>query len=471
MVSALTVFASVLLLSGAVTERIHPVVMLINDCCLGGVVAGGGYKHMATIKVSSASALNKALSSAKAGDVVLLAAGDYGDVRISNRKFSGAVTIMSANSADQAHIDRLIVENTTNLTFKKVDIGGEALSTDKSSYLAEVRNSANIIFDGVKVHGLVDGDAAHERSGLSIRSSSAVKVINSEFQELLRGAWVQRSSDVELTGNRFHDIRMDGLALSAATKIVIDGNKFTDFHRQKEDHSDAIQFWTSNETTASTDIIIRNNQMLQGNGTAMQGIFMRDEGGNLPYERVLIENNLVYESGYANGVTVIGGKSITIKGNTVASQTGDSFTTKIRLEDVAGAIVSKNVTDMFVELGSNSGISFDGNVTLSTSPSSIKKLIDIGVGARATAKGLILDGAGFQLPVIGPSSTGNLLKPAAASAPIAVVPDLLSAAQGLYTGPYTTTAGITPSAAPLPAAAARTSFGKSVQPPAQLFHA
>ena len=283
--SAIAGMTSIMLLSGAVTERIHHAVNLISDCCSGGAIAGGGYKHMGTISVNSASALNKALASAKAGDVVIMAAGDYGDVRISNRKYTGTVTIMSANGTDMAHIDRLIVENSSNLVLKKIDIGGELLSTDKSSYLADVRNSTNITFDGVRVHGLIDGDAAHERSGLSIRSSSAVKVINSEFVELLRGAWVQRSNDVQLLGNNFHDIRMDGLTLSAATKIVIDSNKFTDFHRQKEDHSDAIQFWTTGETTASTDIIIRNNQMLQGNGTAMQGIFMRDESEKLPYQR------------------------------------------------------------------------------------------------------------------------------------------------------------------------------------------
>ena len=472
-VSAITGITSIVLLSGAVTERLHPTVKLISDCCLGGAIARGGYEHMGTIKVDSASALNKALASAKAGDVVVLAAGDYGDVRITNRKYAGTVTIISASSSNMAHIDRLTVDNVTNLTFKKIDIGGERLETDKSTYLAEVRNSTNITFDGAHVHGLIDGDPTNERSGLSIRASKSVKVINSEFDDLLRGAWVQRSTDVQLLGNNFHDIRVDGLALSAVTKVVIDSNKFTDFHRLKQDHSDAIQFWTTNEKTPSTDIVIRNNQILQGNGTAMQGIFMRDESNALPYERVLIENNLVYESGYANGVTVIGGKAITIKGNTVVSMDGDASTTKIRLEKIAGAVVSKNVTDMFAELGENSGISFDRNITLSTSKSSAKKLLDIGVGAAATAKRLILDGVGFQLPLTNTPATGggSTLKPAATVPPVVVMPEFFTTS-GLYTTSYSHSGSVSipASAAPLPAVAT-TSWGRTILPPAQIFHA
>ena len=156
---------------------------------------------------------------------------------------------------------------------------------------------------------------------------------------------------------------------------------------------------------------------------------------------------------------------------------GDSSTTKIRLEDIAGAVISKNVTDMFAELGQNSDIKFDRNVTLSTSKASAKKLLDIGVGAAATAKGLILYGVGFQLPFYNTptSGAGSSLKPAAALAPVAVAPEPLPApftTSGLYTASYSHSGSINipTSAAPLPAAAA-TSWGRTILPPAQIFHA
>ena len=354
---------------------------------------------MATINVASAAALATAISGAKAGDTIVLAAGDYGKISIQNRAFSGPVTIMSASGTDMAHFERLVVSGTSNITFKQIDIGGAPVVGETSTYVATIQNSSNIIFDGAQFHGNLDGDPLKDRSGLSIRSSHHIKVMNSEFQDLLRGAWLQRSNNVEMVGNSFHDIRMDGIANSAVTNVLIDGNKFTNFHRQLADHSDAIQFWQTNETTASTDIIIRNNVITQGTGTAMQGIFMRDESGTLPYERVLIENNLLYESGYANGITVIGGKNITMRNNSAFSTAGDSYTTKIRLENITGASIVGNVTDQFAQFGTNSGIVFDRNLVLSLSPSYYSLLSDIFGGSKAAIDGLIVDGYGYQMPV------------------------------------------------------------------------
>lgn len=364
----------------------------------GGWVIEGG-TEMATLNVASATALAQAISAAKGGDVIVLAPGNYGDVKVASRLYSGPVTIMSADSANVAHFDRLLVNGSSNIVFKQLDISGVPRSTDTSSYLADVLNSSNITFDTVHFHGSLDNNPTGDKSGLSIRSSNSVRIINSEFEQLFRGAWFQRSNNVDIVGNSIHDMRSEGFDFSAVTHVLIDGNKFTNFHRALEDHSDAIQFWTTNETTPSTDIIIRNNQITQGTGTAMQGVFMRDESGILPYERVLIENNLVYESGYANGITVIGGKSITMNNNSVFSVAGDAYTTKIRLENIAGASITGNVTDQFAQLGINSGIVFGNNVLLGSSLSYLSLISDIYKGSAATIEGLLLSGFGYQAPI------------------------------------------------------------------------
>lgn len=399
---------------------------------------------MATINVASASALALAIANAQGGDVIVLAPGDYDNIKIANKTFSAPVTIVSANGADAAHFDRLLVSNVSNLIFKQLDIGGAPVSTDTSPYLADVMSSSNITFDSVHFHGTMDNDPTGDKSGLSIRSSNSVKVLNSEFEQLYRGAWVQRSNNVDVVGNSFHDMRSEGIDLSAVTHVLLDGNKFTNFYRALDMHSDAIQFWTTNETTPSTDIIIRNNEITQGSGTAMQGIFMRDESGVLPYERVLIENNILYESGYANGFTVIGGKSITMTNNTVISKAGDSYTTKIRLENVVGATITGNVTDQFAELGTNSGIIYDKNLILSLSSSSLSLLTDIYGGSTATIKGLILSGYGYQLPV---SSTDTATAPIPEPVPTAPTPVIVVPTTTTDT---TTTPLPTPAPAPAP---------------------
>ena len=85
-------------------------------------------------------------------------------------------------------------------------------------------------------------------AALRYDGANSVKVVNSNFQYLYRGAWAQRSTNVQLVGNNFTDLRLDGIAVAAVQNILIDGNKFSNFHRQIDDHSDAIQFWTTSES-------------------------------------------------------------------------------------------------------------------------------------------------------------------------------------------------------------------------------
>lgn len=395
---------------------------------------------MATVNVGSASALALAISNAQAGDTIVLAPGNYGNVKIANRAFSGPITIISADSSNVAHFDRLLVDKSSNIVFKQLDIGGAPVSTDTYSSLTNVLSSSNITFDSIHFHGSLDGNPTGDKSGLSVRLSNLVKIVNSEFEQLFRGAWFQQSNNIDVSNNRIHDIRSDGLDFSAVTQVVIDGNKFTNFYKQDGDHPDAIQFWSANETTASTDIIIRNNQITQGVGAPMQGIFLKDETTILPYERVLIENNLVYESGMPNGITVTGGKTITMRNNTVVSIAGDAYTTKIRLENIAGASVAGNLTDQFVQLGINSGIVFDNNLVISLTPSYYSLLTDIYDGSTATIDGLVVDGYGYQLPVSSTTASTTTTAPVSTTdTTVATAPPPTTAPTTTTTAPTTTT--------------------------------
>lgn len=348
-------------------------------------------------KVSSRDSLFSAISKATGGETIVLGPGNYGNVKIYGRSFKQPVTIVSASAANRAHFDRLNVEASGNIVFKLLDIGGAPVAGENGDHMAMVKGSSRIIFDRVHVHGTLDGDPTSDRSGLQIRSSDSIRIVNSEFQQLFRGAFIRKSSNIELRGNVFHGIRCDGLAFAGSKNVLIDSNRFTDFSRQPDDHSDAIQFWTSRETTPSTDIRIVNNQILQGKGTAMQGVFMRDEGGVLPFERVLIENNLVYEADYPNAITVIGGKAVTIKGNTTVSPPSDRTTIWIRLQNLTDANVTGNVTDNFFQKGKNNGLVLADNIVLVRSPREKARLKDIGRGSAAKASGFVITGRGYQL--------------------------------------------------------------------------
>ena len=54
---------------------------------------------MPTFNAANAAQLIQAVASAKGGDVIVLAGGDYGDVMLNDARFFSDVTIRSANAA------------------------------------------------------------------------------------------------------------------------------------------------------------------------------------------------------------------------------------------------------------------------------------------------------------------------------------------------------------------------------------
>lgn len=274
---------------------------------------------MTVFTVSSTSDLIKSLSTAKDGDVVKLAAGNYSNVNLTNINISGNVTITSADSTHQAALTDLMMRNVSGVTFSGVEFS--ELVAGKQ-YGFQVWNSANIALDNVKVHGL-DGivGTGQESSMLIFRSSNNISITNSEFTNVFDGLGLLNNTNVTVSNNYFHNIRRDGIESGGNSYITITGNRFTDFHPagavgSTGDHADAIQFWTTGTTTAAHDITISDNLFVRGSGSAIQGIFMRDEVGNLAYQNVSVQNNTVIGSLY-NGIQVDHVASGILQNNTV----------------------------------------------------------------------------------------------------------------------------------------------------------
>jgi hypothetical protein len=69
-------------------------------CCLSGACdrPTESMEHkMATFNVANSTQLAAALTSAQGGDRIVLAAGSYGDLRLTNRTYTGNVEIVSAD--------------------------------------------------------------------------------------------------------------------------------------------------------------------------------------------------------------------------------------------------------------------------------------------------------------------------------------------------------------------------------------
>ncbi len=358
---------------------------------------------MATFNVSSAATLQSALSSAKGGDKIVLAAGDYGQVYIQNKNYASAVTI-TTSASNPAHLDGLYINGSKNISVSGLDLG-RALTTGQAEWtqLNYVYSSSNIKFDNVTFHGSKDNDPTNDGVGLQLTGVTGFSMTNSHFTELYRGLAVQQSSNLTVKDNDFKIIRSDGIVAAAVDGISIDSNYFTDFRPIIPDHSDFVQFWNLGQTKGSTNITIKNNVMFQPEfsgveGTGTQGIWISDplEYG---YKNVLIQNNLIYSNGAYNGLSVNGGDGVQILGNTVISQSTDNKDFWIRMDGTTNVAVRDNVTDNIV-LANMGTIIQSGNVNLSQTPS-LRSLF-AHLNDPAGAADLLLPSSGFKAVVASP---------------------------------------------------------------------
>jgi hypothetical protein len=300
-----------------------------------------------TSRVAGQGALDTALMRAKGGEVIGLAPGTY-TLTLRNRPFPAMVTITSANPAQPATLSQIAVSDVSNLTLTRLVISrvkkpGESV---EGTYIGKIQGGRDIAIDTVYVHGSLDSDTANDIIGLNIGGVKNVRVVNNEFQQLGRGIQFGAVSGAVVANNKIHEMRSDGFDFAESDHLLIEGNHFSNTYRIKGDHPDAIQFWTRNTTRPSTDITIRNNQILQTDGHGTQGIFMRDELLTMPYQRVTMENNLMVGSNMANGIWMDNGRDVNVLNNTVLSRTDDDNPVWIKMIRVENLKLEGNIAEV-----------------------------------------------------------------------------------------------------------------------------
>lgn len=285
--------------------------------------SGGG-------QVTSTEELISALKSARGGETILLAPGVYSGLKFKIAPtFVAPVTITSADPARPATITDFTLVGVEGLHFRKLVLQAldhpDKIANDGSFVAFKIARGNDVTFDTVSVRGSLDGNPSNDVSGIQIRNSRNIRVVNSEFQQLERALAVGQTKGVTVSNNRVHDIRSDGFNFAEVTDVELVGNVMWNFLPIAKDHPDAIQFWTSRTTTPSQDIKIASNVVHRGVGAYTQGIFLRDQLGTLPYERVTITDNLVIGTGY-NGLRITGAVDLTIDDNELVTFAGDNNT-------------------------------------------------------------------------------------------------------------------------------------------------
>jgi hypothetical protein len=281
--------------------------------------------------------LNAALQAATGGETIQLAPGVYSGEVVSGVHFTTPVTITSQDPTQQAVIQNLYVKNSDGLNFQKLEFVTDA--TTNPYYNFRVEGSTHVSFDSLNVHGSLDGNPQNDAFAFSVNTSDTVSITNSSFREVGIGVAHYSSNNLTISNNSFVGIRWDGIDGGSSSNVTVSHNFFSDFHPLDGEHPDAIQFWTSNATKSATNIVVTDNLVTRGGGIPIQGIFITDQVGNLPFLNVKISGNLVIGGSY-NGITVGDGQSVTVDHNTVVALPDQ--TSWIYMDQVNGLTVTNN---------------------------------------------------------------------------------------------------------------------------------
>lgn len=295
---------------------------------------------MAVVTVNSSQSLMSAVANAASGDVIKLAAGTYSNVTLKGLSFANGLTITSADPNKPAVLTDLMISGS-----KGIKIQGLELSNTKNIDVAfQVQGSSNIVLDNLDVHGAPGSAAAMNTRLMMIRSSSNVQVLNSEFSNGWHGISMLNNKQVRIEDNYFHDLRTDGVRGGGNSDLTIRANMFTNFHPQAADHPDAIQLWTANTSQSSSNIIIDQNVVTRGTGTQIQGVFLRDITGTLPFNNVTVTHNLI-EGARGNGIALNGVLKGVVSNNVV--QGFPDHKSGIQMSNSSGVAVTNNLSTLF----------------------------------------------------------------------------------------------------------------------------
>ena len=212
---------------------------------------------MTTITVSNSAQLQDALAQAKGGEVIKLATGNYGDLRLDDMTFASNITITSARPLHPATFTGLDLNNVSNLTMGSVVFDYKFAAGDPS-YITpfSVTGGANVTirnstFNGASAHGVsAEADGYGYGTGLAISDTRNVHVSGNEIFNFYRGLSVSDSSAVTIAGNDVHGIRSDGMDFVQVQGVTIAGNHIHDFRISPGDIERPLDERTSAEQAA-----------------------------------------------------------------------------------------------------------------------------------------------------------------------------------------------------------------------------
>jgi hypothetical protein len=344
------------------------------------------------------STLSTVLAKATAGDAISLAPGSYGDVTVSGKAYSPAISLTSADPANPAVLRTLTVKGLTGLHVSGLTVAFTPdMTTLGFTQAVTVDGCADVTLDHLKVKGGLAVNGVPETAttldstdnvigrpcgrGVTIMNSHDVALTNSEVTVFDRGVLIASSQSVLIQQNDIHGLRHTGMVGGGFSDVTIDGNLIRDADPWRVgqtpvgDHSDMLAFWSgAGQTTPNARVKITNNVMLQNKAPSLGMWFQGGGDGKSPFTDFTIAGNLIAVPNL-QGIALWQAQGGTISGNTLvqtqvpqmtAEQVTKQLPTVLLLDDVSGVTVTNNA--LGVAMADRTGLSTASGNTL-TAPS------------------------------------------------------------------------------------------------------
>lgn len=203
------------------------------------------------IIASNVQELNSAINTASGGEIILLEGGVYDRIVLRNKfDIDDHITIRSSDPNDPAIISFLFVENTKNVVFDSVFLGG----SEEGKFPVQLHNSSEIYF---KNTFFLDRDQYDNSVGLIIKNSHSIYVNDSVFDGYDRSILVGSSHDINITSSSFAGNSRDSITFVGSDNIQVASNYFGRIDAHKD--ISLIRFDDPNYTDTAGKISITDN--------------------------------------------------------------------------------------------------------------------------------------------------------------------------------------------------------------------
>ena len=304
---------------------------------------------MAIIPASNAAELTAALNAAVPGDRIELALADYGAFFTAHTFAAPGVTIISADTANQATFTKIDASGSIGLAFEWLKIGPSA---------SQAIGATDIAFRHCTFQGDLDATNKGLRQALFIKQCVRPKLESSEFFHWRFILKVAGCDDAEVVANNMHDFDEDAMKMNSNFGLLLQGNWIHDRLAAGSGHGDGMQVSASNPLRPATDYIVRGNFFDAGATKSFQTMFWRNQLAeqspgdfSLYYKNNLIEDNVIW-NGHSHGISIGESDGITIRNNTLLHAPGLNNAPTIQKPNAATAaslnkVVTGNILEKF----------------------------------------------------------------------------------------------------------------------------